>query len=377
MACFKNIVIESFLYITYREGDMHEAVLYETLENKKVRCTACKHYCTIPPNHTGICGVRMNKEGKLYLLVYGKSSGMNIDPVEKKPLFHFLPSTPIFSFGTVGCNFACQFCQNWEISQVTKVMKAKLLKEKMLGRMELEVSTLGYELEPKNIVEYCKSHHIPSIAYTYNEPVIFAEYVHDTAELARKEGIKNVMVTSGYESDEALGFLGNLIDAMNIDLKGFTEEFYSKICKTHLQPVLETIRHVHKRGIWMEITTLIIPGKNDSEQELANLAGFIASVSKNIPWHVTAFHPEYKMLDVPRTSHDTLIRAHTIGKKAGLRFVYMGNVHDDKRQNTYCPGCNTLLIRRNWHTSIVEQAFKKGRCQECGESMPGIWVSSF
>jgi pyruvate formate lyase activating enzyme len=351
---------------------MKEAVLYKESNNNSVICTACKQHCTIYPNHTGICGVRQNRNGKLYLLVYGKASAVNIDPIEKKPLFHFLPGTGIFSLGTVGCNFACDFCQNWDISQATKDLRAKLLREKKLEEMDVEVGKYGYSLPPDKIVQTCMEKGIPSIAYTYNEPSIFFEYLYDTSKLAAKQNIKNVFVTNGYESDEALQLMKPYLAAMNIDLKSFNNEFYAKICKARLEPVLETIKLANKLGIWIEITTLVIPGKNDSDAELEKIAGFISSVSKDIPWHVTAFHPDFKMRGVPSTSYASLHRAYELGKKAGLKYVYVGNVLDEERSSTYCHACKALLIRRNGFLVNVEN-LKNGKCGNCGESIPGVW----
>lgn len=351
---------------------MHEAVLYKKLGNSKVQCIACKQNCIIAPNNTGICGVRQNKDGKLYLLVYGKAASAHLDPVEKKPLFHFLPGTEIFSLGTVGCNFACGFCQNWDISQITKEIGNKLLREKKIAQMDVEVGKLGYELPPKKIVGICVEENIKSIAYTYNEPIIFFEYLYDTSRLAAKKGIKNVLVTNGYESDEALNLLKPYLSAMNIDLKSFNDEFYKKTCKARLQPVLETIRLAHKLGIWIEITTLIIPGKNDSDAEIKKIANFISGIDKNIPWHITAFHPDYKMSNVPSTSHNALDKAYNVGKKAGLNYVYIGNIDDDERSNTYCPKCSSLLIKRNGYHTTIEN-FDNGICSKCNEKIAGVW----
>ncbi len=351
---------------------MHEAMLYKKLKGKNIQCTACKQNCEIKEGNTGICAVRQNKDGKLYLLVYGKASAVNIDPIEKKPLFHFLPGTQIFSLGTVGCNFSCSFCQNWDLSQCTKDLKVKLLKEKKPALIGVEVGKMGYELSPQKIVDICIEKNIPSIAFTYNEPVIFFEYAYDTAKLAKKHGIKTVFVSNGYESEEALEKLHPYLDAMNIDIKAFTDKFYLRLCKARLQPVLETVKHAKKLGIWVEITTLLIPGENDSEKELKELAEFIASVDKDMPWHVTAFHPDYKMLDKEATPHASLIKAYDIGRKAGLRYVYLGNIMDDKRSNTYCPKCNELLIERHWH-KVEMKNLKDGKCRKCKEKIAGIW----
>ncbi|MFH1073206.1 MAG: AmmeMemoRadiSam system radical SAM enzyme [Nanoarchaeota archaeon] len=351
---------------------MHEALLYKQLEKKKVRCTACKQHCLILPGQTGICGVRQNKEGKLYLLVYGKASAVNTDPIEKKPLFHFLPGSKIFSLGTVGCNFSCSFCQNWDLSQSTKELKKRLAAEGKHKGMDVALGELGYELPPEKIVEICGQQRIPSIAYTYNEPAIFFEYLYDTAKLSHAQGIKNVLVSNGYESDIALEKLRPYIAAMNIDLKSFSETFYTKLCKAKLKPIVETIKKAHEFGIWIEITTLIIPGQNDSDKELGQIAQFIASIDTNIPWHVTAFHPDYKMLQVPTTTYASLMHAHGIGKKAGLKFVYVGNILDEEYSTTYCPNCQTPLVRRNgFHITVKD--FSSGACTKCGEKIPGIW----
>lgn len=351
---------------------MHQATLYKQLANNKVQCTACKQNCIISPDNTGICGVRQNKNGKLYLLVYGKVSSYNIDPIEKKPLYHFMPSTEIFSLGTVGCNFSCDFCQNWDSSQITKGIKNKLLKEKKIKDIDVEISKLGYELPPNKIVEICIKKNIPSIAYTYNEPSIFFEYAYDTAKLANKKGIKNVFVTNGYETEEALKLIKPYLNAMNIDLKSFNDDFYKKICKARLQPVLDTIKLAHKLGIWIEITTLIIPGKNDSDEELRQIANFILSIDKNIPWHITAFHPDYNMTDIPSTSLNTIQKAYNIGKKAGLNYVYVGNISDDEHSSTYCPNCNALLIKRSGYSISIEN-IKNGKCLKCNEKIAGVW----
>lgn len=351
---------------------MKECILYKKLDDNKVKCIACKQNCIIAKDQTGICGVRLNKEGKLYLIVYGKAVSANVDPIEKKPLFHFLPATDIFSIGTVGCNFSCTFCQNWDISQITKDLKQKLSKEKHPELMEIEIGKLGYELSPEKIVNICLEQGIKSIAYTYNEPTIFFEYLYDTAKLAKKHNIKNVMVSNAYETDEALEILKDYIDAINFDLKSFSEDFYNKICKAKLKPVLETIKKAYDLGIWIEITTLIIPNHNDSDKELKQIAEFIANIDKNIPWHVSAFYPTYKMDDVPETTHATLLKAYEIGKKAGLKYVYVGNVVDEEHSGTYCPECNTLLINRHVYLTSIEN-FKDGKCLKCNKEIKGVW----
>lgn len=284
---------------------MYECVLYKNLEDKDVQCISCSHRCIINEGKRGICGVRENVNGKLYLLVYGLIVSENVDPIEKKPLYHFLPNTKTYSIGTVGCNFKCSFCQNHSISQLREI--------------------IGIEVTPEKIVERAIKTGCKSISYTYNEPTIFAEFVKDTAVLAKEKGLKNILVTNGYMTKECLEFLGNDIDAMNIDLKSFEEKFYNKMCGARLNPVLETIKSAHERGIHLEITTLIIPGENNSSNEFDKIAKFIAGVDKNIPWHISRFFPMYKMRDKHPTSLDILEKAEKIGKKY-LNHVYLGNV---------------------------------------------------
>lgn len=283
---------------------MKECLLYKKLGDCKVKCLSCKHYCTIADGKYGICGVRKNKKGKLYLEVYGKPIAVAIDPIEKKPFRHFLQGTEVFSIGTIGCNFKCEFCQNSDISQVRQ--------------KNIRIT----EFSPSDIVDYCLKNKIPSIAYTYNEPTIFFEYTYDTAKLAHKKGIKNVYVSNGYYSKEAIDMIKPYLDAVNIDLKAFTNEFYEKICGAKLENVLDTIKYTHKLGIWIEVTTLLVPDENDSIEEITLIAKFIKSVDSGIPWHVSAFHPAYKMMNKRRTSYEIVEKAVEIGKKVGLKFVY-------------------------------------------------------
>jgi len=337
---------------------MHKCILYKKKANKKVECQACNWYCNIPEGLTGICGIRQNKGGDLYLLVYGKAIAVHVDHIEKKPLFHFMPGTEIFSFGTVGCNFHCLFCQNWDISQI---------------KLKDDSEVIGEDLSPQDAVDYCLKNNIPSIAYTYNEPAIFFEYAYDTAKLAHKHGIKNVFVSNGYESKEALKKIHPYLDAINIDLKGFNEDFYKDICSAKLQPVLENIKRTYKMGIWLEVTTLVIPGKNDSDEELKAIAEYVASVSKDIPWHVTAFYPQYKMMDVPPTQSSTLERAYKIGKKAGLNYVYTGNIPGMEAESTKCPECGELVIKRFGLDCDSCEVDDNGRCKNCNHKIPGVW----
>ncbi len=350
---------------------LHDAVLYEKLDRNLVRCTACRWYCKVPPGATGVCGVRLNEGGTLKLMTYGKAAALHVDPVEKKPLFHFMPGTEILSLGTFGCNFGCEFCQNWTISQAPKHERLKdpLAQRARIGAL---IDKSSMDMGPQEVVEECVARVIPSIAYTYNEPSIFVEYAHDIAALAKARGIKNVFVSSGYESEENLDYMGPLLDAINVDLKSFSEEFYRKLCHTDLQKVLAGIRDIHGRGIWMEITTLLIPGRNDSDDGLRQAAGFIASLSPDIPWHVTAFHPDYKMRDVPSTPAEALLRARKIGKAAGLKFVYTGNRPGLEGESTVCPTCGTRLISR-FGMSTEENRLVDGACPDCQTPIPGVW----
>ncbi|MBS3078577.1 AmmeMemoRadiSam system radical SAM enzyme [Candidatus Pacearchaeota archaeon] len=286
-----------------------ECVLYEKKKLKKVRCLACAHKCVINEGKTGICGVRKNENGKLMLIVYGKVSSINVDPIEKKPLYHFLPGSYALSIGTVGCNFKCDFCQNFDISQSSKSGKI-----------------FGEEISPEEIVISAVKYNCKSIAYTYNEPAIFIEFVKDCAKLAKENGLKNILVTNGYFSRESFGYIKEYIDAVNIDLKSFKESFYNKYCGGNLKNVLEIIKKFYKSGIHVEITTLVIPGLNDSDTEFRNIAKFIASVDKKIPWHISRFFPKYRMLNKKITSKESLEKAYEIGIKQGLKNVHIGNV---------------------------------------------------
>jgi pyruvate formate lyase activating enzyme len=334
---------------------MKKAVLFEKLKDKKVRCKACNHKCVIGEGERGICGVRENKKGELYLLVYGKAVAFHVDPIEKKPLYHFLPGSKAVSLGTVGCNFSCKFCQNWEISQVVKTQDVDY----------------GQDLEPSEIVDVAVKEDIPIIAYTYNEPGVWIEYAYDIAKESSQKGIKNVFVSGGYESEDSLKLIKPYLDGINIDLKSFSEDFYRKVCGARLKPVLDNIKKIYEFGIWMEITTLVISGKNDSDKELKEIAGFISGVDRNIPWHISGFYPCYKMIDIKSTSLESLVRAYDIGRKY-LNYVYVGNVRDEERSNTYCSKCNELLIKRNGYFTTVEN-LKDGRCERCGEKIVGVW----
>jgi len=326
-----------------------------------VKCDACSQYCYIPKGHRGVCGVRENKGGTLYTLVYDKVLGLHPDPVEKKPLYHFLPGTRSFSFGTVGCNFHCEFCQNSDMSQAPKPLYG--------GSGEV----FGEKRTPASLVKEALSLGCKSIAYTYNEPAIFIELAHDTMRLAKERGLKNIFVSNGYESEEALELVAPYLDAMNIDLKSFSPEFYSKICGGRFSAVIDTIRRAHKKGIWLEVTTLVIPGRNDSDEELRQIAGFIAGVSADIPWHISRFFPMHRMLDVKPTPLPTLERAYGIGKAAGLKHVYVGNVREDTHNDTVCPKCGSICIRRGPYYGGLENHLADGKCPSCKTGIAGVW----
>lgn len=334
------------------------AVLYKRKEKDKVECFLCSHHCIISEGDLGICGVRQNIDGKLYSLVYAEPITTNPDPIEKKPLYHFLPGTLSYSLATIGCNLRCDFCQNARISQISKKDKShsSILNER--------------EYLPENIVKEAKYKRCKSIAYTYTEPTIFFEYAFDIAKLAKEVGIANIFVTNGYMTKEALDMISPYLDAANVDLKSFSEDFYYRRCKAKLKPVLESITYMYQLGIWIEITTLVIPGENDSEEELHKIADFIANLDKDIPWHISRFFPQYRLMDYPLTPMIILKKAYDIGKEHGLRYIYLGNVGEG--EDTYCYNCNKLLIGRDFYT-IKEFNIKEGVCAFCGVKIKGVW----
>jgi len=337
---------------------LKEAMFYEKLEDELVNCDLCSHRCRkIADSKKGICGVRENRDGKLYSLVYGKAVARSIDPIEKKPLFNFLPGSRSYSIATVGCNFRCDNCQNYDISQMPK--------ERGI--------IVGHDVSPKEIVSAAKVNNCESIAYTYTEPTIFFEYAYDTAKMAKKEGIKNVFVTNGYITSEALKKISPYLDAANIDLKSFKDNFYRKRCGARLKPVLDSIRLYKSLGIWIEITTLIIPTLNDSEEELRKIAEFISEVGEDTPWHISQFYPTYKLITLPRTPVATLRKASKIGLEAGLKYVYEGNVPGENGENTYCPNCEKLLIHRFGY-QIRENKIKNSTCTFCGAKIDGLYT---
>jgi pyruvate formate lyase activating enzyme len=331
-----------------------EAMFYKKFKDGNVQCFLCAHKCFIEDGNYGFCGVRRNIEGTVYSEVYGKVIAKSIDPIEKKPLYHFLPGTSSYSIATVGCNFKCGFCQNWQISQAS-------MKENNMP---------GEYIEPKRIVEEAKLRGCKSIAYTYTEPTIFFEYAYDISKLAKENSLYNIFVTNGYMTKDALIKIKPYLDACNVDLKFFNEESYKNICKASLKPVLESIENMKKLGIWIEITTLIIPGVNDSEKELKNIANFIKSVGKETPWHISKFHPDYNFIDNKSTPIKTLKEAERIAKDVGLKYIYLGNVPQET--NTFCPKCKKILIKREGY-DILSNMRENGKCPNCNTIIEGIW----
>jgi len=336
---------------------MREARFYEKVEESKVQCHLCAHECKIDPGKRGLCHVRENQAGTLNTLVYGKVVAENLDPIEKKPLFHFLPGSRSYSIATAGCNFMCLHCQNYDISQYPRRHEGKIP---------------GVERTPEAIVREAKLSRAATISYTYTEPTIFMEFALDTARLAKEQGIRNVFVSNGFMTEPSAAALAELIDADNIDLKSFRDDFYRKVCKARLQPVLDTIARLKKAGVWIEVTTLVIPGLNDSDEELTEIAHFIKDVGPGIPWHVSAFYPTHQMMDRPRTPPATLLKARDIGIKAGLRYVYTGNIRGQGGESTNCYACGTELIDRVGYT-IRGFILRDGKCPNCDAVIDGVW----
>jgi pyruvate formate lyase activating enzyme len=336
---------------------MTEARFYEKLADHKVHCHLCAHECKIDPGKRGLCHVRENQDGMLMTLVYGKLIAANLDPIEKKPLFHFLPGSRSYSIATAGCNFMCLHCQNYEISQYPRRHE---------GRIPGDLHT------PQMIVDDAVRCQAASLSYTYTEPTIFLELAQDVGRLARSRGLKNVFVSNGFMTEVSAKALPEFLDADNIDLKSFRDDFYRKICKARLQPVLDTIERLHRLGVWLEVTTLVIPGLNDSPQELTAIAQFLKSLSPGIPWHVSAFYPTHEMLDRPRTPPETLLKARDIGLKAGLRYVYTGNIPGHGGEDTRCYACGTRVIERLGYR-IRSNRLQQGRCPQCQAEIDGVW----
>lgn len=341
---------------------MREALFRK--EKDGVRCLACNWYCYLREGQTGVCGVRGNVGGEGELLVYGKVyGGLAVDPIEKKPFYHFLPGSKALSFGTMGCNFGCLFCQNWEMSQTIKSEKLSYLSN--LGNLSKK---------PSEIVEEALRNGCKSIAYTYNEPAVFVEFAYDTMVLAKKAGLKNVFVSNGYESKESFEHVRDYLDGINIDLKGASEDFYRKYCRARIGPVLENIERFYKNKIWVEVTTMLIEGVNDSVKDIKWISNFLKNISSNIPWHLSAMHPDYKMREGRVTPYSRLERAYKIGREAGLKYVYAYSTEKTtKLDHTYCSKCGNLLIERNYFESEIV-GLKAGKCEKCGSFIDGVWV---
>lgn len=335
--------------------DSVEARYYEKLDHERVKCLLCPRKCVIDNLETGYCGVRVNWNGTYYTLVHSRPVSLHNDPIEKKPLFHFLPGTNAFSIATVGCNVNCRFCQNWEISQV---------------RPE---QVPGYNAPPAAIVGSAESYGSASIAYTYTEPVVFTEYMYDCAELGRLRGVRSVMITNGYIMKEPMEDLCGVLDAVKIDLKAFTQEFYTEMVAGELQPVLDTLVLLRRNNMWTEIVYLVIPGKNDAPDEIKLMAKWIMDeLGSEVPVHFSRYYPQYLVKNIPPTPVSTLKRCHEICREAGLHYVYIGNVPGDPAESTYCPHCGKKVIKRRGY-SILENNLHRGKCGSCGKEIAGVW----
>jgi pyruvate formate lyase activating enzyme len=334
-----------------------EALLYQELGDQEVQCNLCNHYCRIANEKFGFCGVRQNIDGILFTHVYGSIISAHIDPIEKKPLYHFLPGSKSFSIATIGCNFHCGFCQNWEISQT---------------RIDGNKGEEGTYYPAETVVKVALDNACKSISYTYTEPTIFFEYALDCAKLAKEKGLRNIFVTNGFMTKDAIDMIRPYLGAANVDLKFFKDGSYKNICSGRLQPVLDSIVLMNRSGIWVEVTTLLVPGENDSDGELKDIAQFIAGVDKNIPWHISRFHPDFKMQSVPPTGEKVLKRALDIGYQAGLKYVYIGNV-SGWGNDTICHNCKKLLIKREGF-DILENHIQDNNCSYCKAAIPGVFV---
>jgi len=330
---------------------------WHRLDDGRVQCDLCPRFCKLHEGQRGFCFVRACQGGEVVLTTYGRSSGFCVDPIEKKPLYHFLPGTPVLSFGTAGCNLGCKFCQNWDISK------------------SRETDTLADEASPEAIADAAERLGCRGVAFTYNDPVIFHEYAIDVAKACRARGLEAVAVTAGEVCAEPRAEFYEHVDAANVDLKGFTEAFYRDVCSGHLQPVLDTLAYLeHHTDVWLEITTLLIPGLNDSDEELRRLTAWVAEeLGPDVPLHFTAFHPDFRMLDRPPTPPQTLRRARRIALESGLRYVYVGNVHDEEADSTYCHACGAVLIGRDWYELTGWGLDARGCCRACGSPCPGVF----
>jgi pyruvate formate lyase activating enzyme len=335
-----------------------EAYLYEPLEDNKVKCNLCSHRCIIKDGRRGICSIRENRSGVLLTLVYDKAIARHVDPIEKKPLFHFLPGTLSYSIATVGCNFRCKFCQNADIAQMPTDHKGVIM---------------GNTVTPQEVVAAAEKSGCRSISYTYTEPTVFFELAYDTAKIAHERGLRNVFVTNGYMTAEALEMIEPYLDAANVDLKAFSDRYYKELCAAKRRYVQETLKRMKSCGILVEVTTLIVPGLNDDRTELKELAEFIANdLGTDTAWHISRFHPTYKLTDRPPTPVKTLTDAREIGLNAGLKYVYTGNVPGNRGENTYCPACGEVVIER-WGFQVGSLRIKDGKCSYCGTEIDGVW----
>ena len=343
--------------MTKRDRYTVDTRYWHKLDDGRVQCDLCPRFCKLHADQRGLCFVRQNIDDQVVLTTYGRSSGYCIDPIEKKPLNHFLPGTPVLSFGTAGCNLACKFCQNWDISK------------------SRETHTLADEASPEQIAMAALKLDCRSVAYTYNDPVIFHEYAIDVARACHEKGIKSVAVTAGYVCQEPRREFYQYMDAANVDLKAFTDDFYHKITGSHLAPVLETLEYIkHETDVWLELTTLLIPGKNDSEKEIDAMSQWVVEkLGPDVPMHFSAFHPDWKMLDVPSTPRETLVRAREIAMKNGVRYAYTGNVHNEAGDSTYCHQCGERLIGRDWYVLTDWQLTADGKCASCGAPCAGVF----
>ena len=338
---------------------LHHALLYDVLKDNQVQCNLCAHRCIIKDQKQGICHVRENRDGKLYTLVYGNLISRNIDPIEKKPLYHFLPGTKAYSIATPGCNFHCEWCQNWQISQMPRLMQ-----------MPKSKRVLPEEIVESALISGCRS-----IAYTYTEPTIFFEYSYDVAQLANEAGLKNVYVTNGFMTPEMLEMFHPYLDAANVDIKAFHDETYRKLMGGRLAPVLDSCRKMKSLGIWLEITTLIVPGVNDDPEELKAIATFIyEDLGAETPWHLSRFYPQYKMMDRAPTEESILHETKAMGKSIGLKYIYIGNVSGSN--NTYCSDCGELLIARSGYFTRIVGLDDQGKCLNCGHKLDGFLISA-
>ena len=335
---------------------MKEAYLYEKQEERKVRCHLCNHRCLIKDGLRGICGVRENRGGTLFSLVYGQVIARHVDPIEKKPLFHFLPGTSSYSIATAGCNFKCLFCQNADISQMPK------------DRNQI----LGEEMTPEIVLEEALRSRSSTLSYTYTEPTIFFEFALDIARPAASRGLRNIFVSNGYMTEECLKEISPNLHGANVDLKGFSEKYYKELCGAKLKPVLKTLELMKKMNVWVEVTTLLVPGLNDSKEELQQLAKFLVNLDPDIPWHISRFHPTYRLTNVRATPPESIRKAKDIGYEAGLKYVYTGNLPGDDGEKTFCHQCKELLIDR-YGFYVRKNVIANSRCPKCSAEIPGVW----